>query len=188
MNLFRSSMMAIFLFAVVCAPREIVAQEPTASPPAVTATAQQWEELAAEIAEMKAMLQAQQPQQSIAPLLSDVAISLPGGIDQAPDGLHKQKVIWWVSVGTEGLGTYLKWSSAWKQPALDPIHAEPSGPYQGKYYTRATVFDWAIYAGPKVAQYFLGRAYPELWSKFSIVNFGMAGASFAQFGYNSTLH
>lgn len=182
MHLFRPSMMAIFLFALVFAPC-VMAQELPESPPGVTGTAEQWQAVAAELAEIKATLQAQQLTREPA-----ASFALPGSIDQAPDGIQKQKIVWWMSVGTEGLGTYLKWSSAWKQPALDPIHAEPSGPYQGKYYTRATVFDWAVYAGPKVAQYFLGRAYPELWSKFSIVNFGMAGTAFAQFGYNTTLH
>ncbi len=82
----------------------------------------------------------------------------------------------------------LDWNSSWKQPALDPIHAEPSGVYMGKYYVRASVVDWSVYIGPKIAQYFLARRYPGLWSKFSMINFGMASARFAKFGWNATNH
>ncbi len=139
-----------------------------------------WQELAAEIEKMRT---AQPYKQTTGTL-----VALPGGIEQAPAGETRDKVFWWISTAAEGVGTYLDWSSSWKQPAVDALHAEPSGVYTGRYYVRATVVDWSVYAVPKIAQFFLARKYPYLWSKFSYVNFGVASARMAKYGWNATNH
>jgi hypothetical protein len=109
-------------------------------------------------------------------------------LDAVPDSPSKDSALWWVSVGANVTGTYLKWSSAWKQPVADVIHAEPSGPYQGKYYVRGTIYDWGTLALTTVTQYILSRKFPSLRKTFAYVNFGTTAASTAQYGYNLTNH
>jgi hypothetical protein len=109
-------------------------------------------------------------------------------VDPIPESAAKDTVLFWSSVGANGLSTFLKWNSSWKQVALDPIHAEPNGPYQGRYYTRATVYDWGVFSIMTTGQYFLVRKFPQLKKTFSIVNFSSSGLNMAQFGYNTTGH
>jgi hypothetical protein len=109
-------------------------------------------------------------------------------LDPVPDSPTKDSALWWVSVATNGMGTYLKWSSSWKQPIADVIHAEPSGPYQGRYYVRGTIYDWGTFGLVTVTQFILGRKFPTLRKTFSYVNFGTSAASAAQYGYNRFNH
>jgi hypothetical protein len=115
------------------------------------------------------------------------ATPIDSTVQALPDSPAGDTYLWWASVGTNGLAAYLKWNSSWKQPA-DTLHAQPSGPYAGRYYIRGTVYDFGTVALSTTLQYLLCRKFPALKKTFSYVNFGNAGVSFAQFGYNATNH
>jgi hypothetical protein len=132
---------------------------------------------------------AQSPPISTAPAAPPPSIqSAVEAVDQAPDSSTTQWTYWGVSVAGNGLATYLKWSSSWKQPIDDPIRAQPNGPYQGRYYVRGSVYDWGLFGLTTGVQYVLCRKFPSLRKTFAYVNFGNSAVGFAQFGYNSTNH
>ncbi|HWQ55676.1 MAG TPA: hypothetical protein VN442_18460 [Bryobacteraceae bacterium] len=126
------------------------------------------------------------PAQTVAQPVATIPV--PAVMDEVPEGATKDTTLWWASVGGNGLATFLKWNSSWKQPALDLVHAEPGGPYQGKYYVRATIYDWGVFGLTTAVQYFLCRKFPNLKKSFTYVNFGSSAVSMAQFGYNQAQH
>lgn len=126
------------------------------------------------------------------PATSAVSVPAPdpvaATVNAVPKGTAKESTLWWVSVATNGMGTYLKWSASWKQPTTDLIHAEPNGPYQGRYYVRGTIYDWGTLALTTLTQYLLVRKFPSLKKTFAYVNFGSSAASAAQYGYFQATH
>jgi hypothetical protein len=164
-------MMAVFLLALIVALPAIMAQELPESPPATG---------------IEAVLQpgvATPARPNVQQL--DLLIQ---AVDQVPESDTKDNVLFWSSVAAHGLSTYWNIAESWKKVEINPIFAEPGGPYQGKFYLRGTVMKCGIASITSVAEIILTRKYPTLKRAFAYVNFGIAGVYSAQSGYYRTLH
>lgn len=104
-----------------------------------------------------------------------------------PDGA-KDTLLFYSSIASHGLATYSSIVTSWKQLEPNPLYADQTGAYTGKFYMRGTITK-SVIAGMSIgAQIYLVRKYPQLKRYFAYVNFGVSTAYMGQTVSNIANH
>jgi hypothetical protein len=94
---------------------------------------------------------------------------------------------WWVTGGVtvQVAGSFADWATSWKQPEGNPMLADSSGPYAGRFYRSGTIRKGLLTGGMALVSFAIAKRFPKARKFVGLFNMSV-GAGYAAEAFRNT--
>jgi len=93
----------------------------------------------------------------------------------------------WVHTGVamQVAGSFADWATSWKQPEGNPMLADSSGPYAGRFYRSGTIRKGLLTGGMALVSFAIAKKFPRTRKFVGLFNMSV-GAGYAAEAFRNT--